>query len=162
MMTEHDILIQQKLLPEEDCLLIMVDGFYQAYGLGAFALARVMKYRVLRRHRPWGEVLTCGFPDLVLAKVCLRLRKTRADVELLGDNAFLVHGLNGEPDESQVWDADDDDTPMTSEPTLCVTEDWLADAVTGFNAEEATPEEAMLFVKTLQKRLSQTTSCHRY
>ena len=154
--------MKQKELPADDCLLLCIDGFYQAYGRGAFALSRAMKYRVLRRHRPWGEVLTCGFPDLLLGKVFLRLRKTRADVEMLENNAFLVHNIDDTPDETMVWDADDDDLFMTSEPTLCVTEDWLADAVTSFNTKETNNVDAMCYMKTLQERLSQTTSCHRY
>ena len=154
--------MKQKGLPANSCLLVYIDGFYQAYGSGAFALARAMKYRVVRRHRPWGEVLTCGFPDLVLGMVCLRLRKSRSDVEMLEDNAFLIHNLDDTPDETMVWEAEDEDSIFSSGPTLCVTEDWLADAVASFNTKETSPDDAMRYVMTLQKRLKQATSCYRY
>ena len=92
----------------------------------------------------------------------LRLRKTRADVEMLDNNAFLVHNIDDTPDETMVWEAEDEESIFASGPTLCVTEDWLADAVKSFNTEETSDADAMRYVKTLQKRLKQTTSCHRY
>lgn len=164
-MTEREILQLQVRLGINEYLLVLTDGFYHTYGAGAFALARLMNYRVVRRQRPWGEVLTCGFPDLILGLVCLRIREAGGDVELIEDHLFLIHGLDGTPDEVLVWEPEDKSIATSStakELTISATVDWLADAVMSFNVDVATLDETMSFVRTLQQRLSQTTNCKRY
>ena len=61
-MTEKEILQQQEVNEQKAFYLIAVGMFYHAYGNGAFALARATGYRVLRKHRKHGDILTCGFP----------------------------------------------------------------------------------------------------
>lgn len=162
-MTEQDYIRLQASLAEKGHILVHVDGFYQAYGPGAYALSRALGYRVVRRRRPWGEVLTCGFPDALLGMVCMRLRKTRADMELLSDNTFLVYGLDGTPDETMVWNAvEPPGAAVTEKPTVCVTVDWLADAVTSYNLFESSVKDALHFINMLQRRLNQATTCIRY
>jgi hypothetical protein len=157
-MTEQDYIRLQASLADKGHVLVHINGYYQAYGPGAYALSRALHYRVVRRQRPWGEVLTCGFPDLVLAKVCLQLRKARADMEPLSNNTFLVYGLDGTPDETMVWNAvEPPGAAVTEKPTVCVTVDWLADAVTSYNIVESSPKDAMHFISHLQQCLSQTT-----
>ena len=46
----------------EEFYLMLIGKFLHAYGHGAFALARATGYRVRRKPRKGGEVLTCGFP----------------------------------------------------------------------------------------------------
>lgn len=162
-MTEQKLLQLQASLADKGHILVLVNGFYQAYGPGAYALSRALHYRVVRRWRPWGEVLTCGFPEAVLGKACLRLRKTRADIELLADNTFLVYGLDGTPDETMVWDAvEEPEVGVNEEPTVCVAVDWLADAVTGFDTHESTPSDAIHFIGMLQRCMRLSTTCIRY
>ena len=61
-MTEREVLDIQEKNGNQEFLLILIGSFLHAYGYGAFALARATGYRVLRKQRKWGEVLTCGFP----------------------------------------------------------------------------------------------------
>ena len=49
-MTEKEILQEQESNNQKAFYLIAVGMFYHAYGCGAFALARVTGYRVLRGH----------------------------------------------------------------------------------------------------------------
>lgn len=162
-MKEQDYIKLQASLADKGHVLVHIGGYYQAYGPGAYALSRALNYRVIRRRRPWGEVLTCGFPDIVLSRVCLRLRKTRADMELLSDNTFLVYGLDGTPDDVLVWDAvEEAGTTVTDEPTVCVAVDWLADAVMGYDLFESSVKDALHFINMLQRRLNQATTCIRY
>lgn len=61
-MTEKEILQQQESNGQTAFYLMAVGMFYHAYGCGAFALSRATGYRVLRKHRKHGDILTCGFP----------------------------------------------------------------------------------------------------
>ncbi len=145
----------QQLVGCEEYLLIPINGFYYAYGAGAFALSRVMEYRVVRRRSQDGDVLTCGFPDMLLAQVLNRLGRAGAEIEMMDDQVFLFRGLDGTPDDVMIWDSEDaeDNIVIDKEPPANVAVDWLADAVMGFNAKEATPTDALTFIKTVQGQL---------
>ena len=147
----------QQLVDTGEYLLVPVRGFYYAYGSGAFALSRVMSYRVVRRRSENGEVLTCGFPDTMLAQVLHRLNRAGAEVEMMGDQVFLFRGLDGTVDDDMVWDSEDpeeiDGAIADGEPAVNAAVDWLADAVMGFDTEEATANDAMLFLKSVQGHL---------
>ena len=91
-MTEREILERQEQTGNQQFLLVLVGSFLHAYGNGAFALARVTGYRVRRKQRRWGEVLTCGFPAIHFDRVRLQVyaaggRRVKAVVRT-GDSAY--------------------------------------------------------------------------
>ena len=49
---------RQEQAGNREYYLVLVGSFLHAYGHGAFALARATGYRVMRKQRKWGEVLT--------------------------------------------------------------------------------------------------------
>lgn len=61
-MTEREILDLQEQTGNQEYYLMLVGSFLHAYGHGVYALSRVTGYRVMRKQRKWGEVLTAGFP----------------------------------------------------------------------------------------------------
>ena len=75
-MTEKEILQQQESNGQTAFYLIAVGMFYHANGCGAFALSRATSYRVLRKHRKHGDILTCGFLANQLDTVLQRIRET--------------------------------------------------------------------------------------
>ena len=91
-MTEREILERQEQTDNREYLLVLVGSFLHAYGNGAFALARVTGYRVIRKQRKWGEVLVVGFPADRLDLVRQQLRdaggrRVKAVVRM-GDSAY--------------------------------------------------------------------------
>ena len=101
-MTEKEILQLQDENQRNAFYLIAVGMFYHAYGCGAFALARATGYRVLRKHRKHGDILTCRFPATQLEAVLPRLREAGGVVEQAGEKTFLFRGLDGTPGESMI------------------------------------------------------------
>ena len=62
-MTEQELIRKQEEGGNETLYLMKVGMFFHAYDAGAFALARLMHYRVKRKARKGGrEVLVAGFP----------------------------------------------------------------------------------------------------
>ena len=101
-MTEREILERQEQTGNREYLLVLVGSFLQAYGNGAFALARVTGYRVRRKQRKWGEVLTCGFPAIHFDRVRLQVYAAGGEVEQVDDKTYLFRGLDGTPDPQMV------------------------------------------------------------
>ena len=154
-MTEKEILQQQELNEQKTFYLIAVGMFYHAYGNGAFALARATGYRVLRKHRKHGDILTCGFPANQLDMVLQCIREAGSEVEQTAEKTFLFRGLDGTPDENMI----SEQKPQTvTSPTKDVPQSeapfsWLVDELLSFNLSLSTPMDAMNLIARLQKRL---------
>ena len=159
-MTEKDILDRQAMNDHREFFLILVGRFLHAFGGGAFALSRVTGYRVMRKQRKWGEVLTLGFPIDMFDRVRDRIRDAGGDIESIDEKTWMFRGLDGTPDASMVYESQPRATvaPTVETPLTVVKPSalqWLANAVRDFNLSVSTPMEAMLFVSDLQRRLLQ-------
>lgn len=160
-MTEREILERQEQTDNREYLLVLVGSFLQAYGNGAFALARVTGYRVRRKQRKWGEVLTCGFPAIQFDRVRLQVYAAGGEVEQVDDKTYLFRGLDGTPDPQMVCEPAPKPEPKP-QTQYATTENlpaaggygWLAEAVRAYNLSQSTPMDAMLFISTLQHRLT--------
>jgi len=160
-MTEQEILRQQELNGQRSFLLVLVGRFLHAYGNGAFALSRTTGYRVMRKQRKWGEVLTCGFPIDRFDQVRDRIREAGGDISSQDSKTWMFRGLDGTPDSRMVCEPAPKPEPRPqAAPTVgqpaAESYGWLAEAVRGFNLSQSTPMDAMLFVSTLQHRLNDT------
>ena len=148
--------------------MVLVGSFLHAYGNGAFALSRVTGYRVRRKQRKWGEVLTCGFPAIHFDLVRQQLRDAGGEVEQVDDKTYLFRGPDGTPDPQMVCEPAPKPEPKpqtqyaTTEnlPAACGY-GWLAEAVRAYNLSQSTPMDAMLFISTLQQRLKETDDKER-
>lgn len=161
-MTEKEILDKQVQAGLHEFYLVRVGLFLRAYGNGAFALARITGYRVMRKKRKHGDVLTCGFPSSHFEQVCQRLKDAGAQLEQAGEDLWLMHGLDGTPDESMVSQEPPHAKGITmtvvtsQEPALNFPQagyDWLAEAIKGFNLSLSTPMDAMQFISSLQQEI---------
>lgn len=145
-MTEKEILQKQDANGQTSFFLIAVGMFYHAYGNGSFALSRATGYRVLRKSRKDGDIMTCGFPASQLGSVLQRIRESGGDVEQKGEKTFLFHGLDGTPDEKLNVEpkpqsvASDPDEASQSGASFS----WLAEELLSFNLSLSTGRYAEL------------------
>lgn len=155
-MTEQDVLRRQEINGQTEFYLILAGQFYHAYGNGAFALSRAAGYRVLRRQRRRGTVLTAGFPASVLERVKQRIADKHGTVREVDEKTLLFSGIDGTPDDSLVQEPQPVLVPdaKTAVPAATDAPDesvLLADLLS-FNLSAATPIEAMLFLSNLQRK----------
>jgi hypothetical protein len=161
-MTEREIIERQELAGNQEYFLVLVGSFLHAYGNGAFALSRATGYRIMRKQRKWGEVLTVGFPIGQLSLVRDRLREAGGDIEQMNDKIYLFRGIDGTPDLQMVYEPAPKPTVPVATATpnpITVGGSWLAEEVLRFNLSMSTPMDAMLFIGTLQQRLNDNDAC---
>ena len=133
---------------------MLVGSFLHAYGHGAFALARATGYRVMRKQRKSGELLTAGFPISKLDDVRLRILEKGGELESIDEKTWTFRGIDGTPDSQMVSEPKPQATTLPTSERAGGTE-WLTDAVRGYNLSMSTPMDAMLFIGTLQQRLKE-------
>ena len=162
-MSEKEILEKQQQAGEHEFYLVRIGLFLRAYSNGAFALARTTGYRVLRKHRKQGDIVTCGFPSSQFEQVRQRLIDAGAQIEEAGEDLWLIRGLDDTPDESMVCQ----EPPRAKGITMTVVSSqepapsfpqadfgWLAEAIKSFNLSLSTPMDAMQFISSLQQKLA--------
>ena len=159
-MTEKEILEKQTQNGNREFYMILVGRFLHAYECGAFALSRVMGYRVIRKHRKTGDVLVTGFPIDQFDLVRGRIREAGGDIQDLCTNTWVFRGLDGTPDDRMVCDpqpkSNVSDAPRTLQPTMVAASaaaTWLEETILSFNLSASTPMQAMLFLSDVQLRL---------
>ncbi len=152
-MTEKEILNLQEQNGQQQYYLMLMGTFYHAYGCGAFALARTTGYRVMRKHRKDGDILTCGFPLARLEEVISRLQAAGGSVCEGEGKIYLFSGIDGTPDEALVCEPKQETVLADCKSARTVDSSWLADAVMHFNLSLSTPMDAMNLIASLQRRL---------
>lgn len=155
-MTEQEILKRQEDNGNREFYLMLVGKFLHAYGHGAFALARATGYRVVRKHRRGGEVLTCGFPMERLDQVRQRLTEVGATVDQLDEKTFQFRNLDGTPAPEMICEPQPKPAPRQEARTSAADCSWLIEALRGYNLSMSTPMDAMLFIQKMQQRLKET------
>lgn len=158
-MTEQEIIDRQQRTGGSELLLMQVGSFVHAYGPGAFALARLMGYRVVRRQRKsLGEVLTTGFPVARMDLVARRIREAGGTLEQLDARTWQFGGLDTRPDEALVSSPSPRPAtapqPSTAAPPAA---HWLMRELQAFDLANATPLEAMMFLSAMKKRIEEET-----
>ena len=166
-MTEKEIIDLQEKSGNQVFYLMLVGKFFLAYGHGAFALSRGTGYRVMRKPRKTGPVITCGFPIERLDTVLQRVRDAGGRIEPLEQRLYRFSGLDGTPDERMVCEqmpatarsgaTGDTVVGQAAVPTGCG--DWLREAVLSFNLSMSTPLDAMNFIGRLQQKLKTSIAC---
>ena len=107
-MTEQEVFELQRESGNTTFYLVRKGIFYNAYGQGAFALARATGYQVTRKHRKAGDIEQAGFRLEQLPKVLSRINEAGGRMEPLtegDDGVYAFSGIDGTPDEAMVKDA---------------------------------------------------------
>lgn len=149
-MTEQEYMEKQQECGEGLFMVVRTGSFYNAYGRGAFALARATGYRVMRRPRKGGRfVLTTGFPASGLKHVLERIVTNGGKIEQCGCDDFFFSGVDGSEDMSLVTEQKSVDSPEEKK----MPEVDLRKEILSFDLSRSTPMEAMVFIDRLQKKL---------
>lgn len=154
-MTEREILQQQEDNGQTTFVMMLVGGFYHAYGHGAFALARATGYRVMRKRRKAGELLMTGFPASQLPKVLERIAlvggsATPQDGE---ERLWLLSGLDGTPDSYMIA-PDSSKTRNGREESMTPVVFSVVETLRQFPLATASPIDAIVMVGQLQAKLA--------
>lgn len=160
-MTEKELIARQEAEGNTVFYLLKAGMFYHAYEGGAFALARLMNYRVKRKQRKGAtEVLLAGFPVTALPRVLERMKQNGWVVacEQEGDDRlFRFSGADGTSENALI---DDGSFGVASrrEPD---TEKFrkLKARILSFDPGSSTPMEALNFIDRLQKTLREADIC---
>lgn len=151
-MTEQEILAAQERNGNKEFYLILVGSFYHAYGRGAFCLARATKYRVMRKKRKYGEVLTCGFPATKLMHVESLFKAAGAFLTLMNNGIYRFSGFDATPDDNLVCEPAT--RPFASATAVSLKDDPVRSKLKAFQLSASTPMDAMVLVNELQRMIS--------
>lgn len=156
-MTEKEILEHQQQTDNTEFYLMLVGKFLHAYGHGAFALSRGTGYRVMRKARKDGEIITSGFPVDRLESVRDRLRDAGGYIEQINDKLYRFGGIDGTPDDNMVEASAPSvkNSNATPGPIPERGGEWLREAVIGYNLSMSTPMDAMNFIAKLQQQIKE-------
>ncbi len=152
-MTEQELIAKQVGNGNRTLYLMKVGMFFHAYEAGAFALARLMRYRVKRKARKGGrEVLVAGFPADRLPVVAERIRAAGGEVLTRTDTWVEFAGLDCTADASLV---DEPKTAAVGEPQAAAggkADEWKR-KILEYDLSQSTPLQAMNFLASVQKEL---------
>ena len=141
---EQELIKKQEESGNEVLCLMKIGYFFHAYNAGAYALARVMKYRVRKKVRRSGlEMITAGFPadNLESVIVCIKaaggqiLSQTDDWVEFTGIDCTSEGIVVMEPEKKVKLEPQDAD---------------VIEAIRSFDLLHSTPLDAVNFVGYLQ------------
>lgn len=149
-MTEQELIKKQEEDGNSTLYLMKVGMFFHAYNAGAFALARLMHYRVKRKARKGGrEVLVAGFPADRLAVVAERIVATGGKVLSQTDTWVEFAGLDATSDDGLV-----DDVPAAINKTAPVdSSDKWKQKILDYDLSCSTPLDALNFLAACQSEL---------
>ena len=152
-MTERELIARQEAGNNETLYLMKVGMFFHAYEAGAFALARLMRYRVKRKTRKGGrEVLVAGFPADNLPVVAERIRAAGGKVLAQTDTWVEFAGLDCAADTALVDEPKAVDTDRPKNTTEDKADEWKR-KILDYDLSHATPLDAMNFLSAVQKEL---------
>ncbi len=152
---EQELIQKQEESGNEVLCLMKIGYFFHAYNAGAYALARVMNYRVMRKVRRSGlEILTAGFPsnnlDLVIDSITAAggriLSQTDDWVEFTGLDC-TSEGIEVEEQEKRLK------VPKVSAGSPQETD--LAKMIRSYDLLHSAPLDAMIFIAKLQALVSE-------
>ena len=139
-MTEQELIRKQEEGGNETLYLMKVGMFFHAYDAGAFALARLMHYRVKRKARKGGrEVLVAGFPADSLPTVAERIAAAGGKVLAKTDTWVEFAGLDATEDAKKT---------VPENPTR----EWER-KIMDYDLSCTTPLDALNFLAGIQKEL---------
>ena len=144
-MKETDIIALQKNSNGKNMYLVKVGMFYHAYDSAAFAIARLMHYKVKRKHRRCGDVLVAGFPIPQLKNIIKKIVEAGGMMAEKNDDYIVFSGIDSSADNSLVVD---DVQKQTSNIKFVDTP--LREAIRNYDLMNSSPMNAMNFISILK------------
>lgn len=154
-MTEQEIIEKQRKSNNTELYLLRVGMFFHAYDAAAFAVARLTGYKVMRRQRRMGEVLTCGFPTAKLQDVKTLAEKAGAVMRHAtqdDDSLWLLTGADAAEDPALIAADEGPATGSMDKNELLAELKEVRRELLGINLAELSPKEVVLSVRNIQIR----------
>jgi hypothetical protein len=146
---EQELINRQEESGNEVLCLMKIGFFFHAYNAGAYALARVMKYRVARKVRRSGlEMMTAGFPSDNLPSVLECIKAAGGRILSQTDDCVEFTGIDYTPDGIAVIEKEKKVKVLAPDEPLHESE--LAKIIRSYDLYRSTPMDAMAFIARLQ------------
>jgi hypothetical protein len=149
---EQELINRQEESGNEVLCLMKIGFFFHAYNAGAYALARVMNYRVARKVRRSGlEMMTAGFPSEKLPSVLESITAAGGRILSQTDDCVEFTGVDYTPDGVVVIEKEKKVKVLAGSPQ----ETDLSKIIRSYDLSRSTPIDAMLFIAKLQALVSE-------
>jgi hypothetical protein len=147
---EQELIKKQEESGNEVLCLMKIGYFFHAYNAGAYALARIMKYRVRKKVRRSGlEMVTAGFPADNLHAVLECIKAAGGQILSQTDDWIEFTGIDYTSDGIVV--VEPEKKPKTPKvPEGSSQESDLAKIIRSFDLSHSTPLDAIIFIGHLQ------------
>lgn len=144
-MKERDLIGLQEKADNQKLYLIKVGMFYHAYNAGAYAIAKLMHYKIKRKHRKEGDILVAGFPVANLQNVIRCIEDKGGTICRETEDNVTFSGLDIIPDATLI---------EKEEPAVELADTALKDAIRNFDLMNSSPMNAMNFISILKKMIN--------
>ena len=147
---EQELIKKQEESGNEVLCLMKIGYFFHAYNAGAYALARVMKYRVRKKVRRSGlEMVTAGFPADNLQAVLEFITAAGGQILSQTDDWIEFTGIDYTSDGIVVMETEK--KPKAPKvPEGSSQESDLAKIIRSFDLSHSTPLDAIVYIGHLQ------------
>ena len=151
---EQELINKQEESGNEVLCLMKIGFFFHAYNAGAYALARVMKYRVARKVRRSGlEMMTAGFPSEKLPSVLESITAAGGRILSQTDDCVKFTGIDYTSDGIVVIEKEKKVKVLAPDEPFHESE--LAKMIRSYDLLHSTPLDAITFIGRLQALVSQ-------
>jgi hypothetical protein len=144
-MKERELIGLQEKTENQELYLIKVGMFYHAYNAGAYAIAKLMHYKIKRKHRKEGDVLVAGFPIANLPNVIMCIEEKGGTICCRTEDSIIFSGLDIIPEETLI---------KKDEPPVEVADSALRNAIRNFDLMNSSPINAMNFISILKSLIN--------
>ena len=151
---EQELINRQEESGNEVLCLMKMGFFFHAYNAGAYALARVMKYRVRKKVRRSGlEMITAGFPVDNLQSVLECIKAAGGRILSQTDDYVEFTAIDCTSDGIMVIEKEKKAKVLAPDEPLQESE--LAKIIRSYDLSRSTPLDAMSFIVRLQTLLQE-------
>lgn len=148
-MKELELIEKQKSGDNKYLYLVKVGMFYHAYDAAAYAISRLMHYKIKRKHRRGGDVLVAGFPISGIQKAIDMITSAGGKISEEADGVIVFTGIDASADENMV--VDDKEKEIKKNTSINYP---LVDAIKSFDLMNSSPMNAMHFISVLKSMVS--------
>ena len=146
-MKELELIEKQKSDDNKYLYLVKVGMFYHAYDAAAYAISRLMHYKIKRKRRRGGDVLVAGFPISGIQKVIDMITSVGGEVSKEAEDVIVFSGIDASADEKMIVEEKDIKQNMAINYPL-------VDAIKSFDLMNSSPMNAMHFIYVLKSMVS--------
>ena len=146
-MKELELIEKQKSGDNKYLYLVKVGMFYHAYDAAAYAISRLMHYKIKRKHRRGGDVLVAGFPISGIQKAIDMITSAGGEVSKEAEDVIVFSGIDASADEKMIVEEKDIKQNMAINYPL-------VDAIKSFDLMNSSPMNAMHFISVLKAMVS--------